>query len=67
MNPSMQYPGYVAEKLGILEGDAANIIDFLNDQYGGRSEGYERIGRYYADCCSKPVDENDETEEMTRA
>jgi hypothetical protein len=32
--PFRAHPSYVQEKLGLLEGDANNMADFINSQYG---------------------------------
>lgn len=47
--PFLAHPSYVQEKLEILEGDANNMADFINSQYGfnatpGRIEYH---GHYY--------------------
>ena len=43
------FPGYVAEKMGILEGDAENLADFIACQFG---EAPQPFGHYNPHLCA---------------
>lgn len=49
------HPSYVMEKLGMkpYEGDAANLADFINDQYFWPGST-PRFGCYSPECCTIP-------------
>lgn len=43
------HPTYVREKMGLLEGDAANLADFIACQFG---EAPQPFGHYNPDLCA---------------
>lgn len=48
-SPIPAHPSYVQEKLGLLEGDANNVADLINSQYGfsAAPSGVEHHGYYH--------------------
>lgn len=53
--PFIAHPAYVQEKLKIMEGDANNVADFINSQYGFNSNPgkFTYHGMYYDNLLNK--------------